>query len=245
MKTVTHWIAAGLSFMIVLPIAGRDLEGTVIPFESVTVSSPVEEIIVAIPVNEGDVVAKDSVLAELRNEQEQLELKRYDKLMIRAKFEADAAQRLFESGSGTESDAIQSRTELERLESERALVELRLREKIIRSPIDGIVVDKLLEAGESVDRVEDMFEVINIERVFIRFYVDANLLKSIKEGHELKVKFPLLGDRDSISASVAFIDSRIDPASGLVEMKLLADNPDQSIKAGMRALMALSQTPAK
>jgi len=245
MTPFTQWIAAGLFAMIAAPVSGRDLEGTVIPFESVTVSSPVEEIIAAIPVNEGDPVAKNDVLAELRNEQEQLELKRYDKLLVRAKFEADAAQRLFKSGSGTESDAIESVTELERLESERALVELRLREKIIRSPIDGIVVDKLLEAGESVDRVEDMFEVINIERVFIRFYVDAKRLGATGEGGELRVKFPLLGEHESVPATVAFIDSRIDPASGLVEMKLLAENPDRSIKAGMRALLTLPEEGAE
>ncbi len=220
------------------PVTGAEIEGTVLPFKSVTVSSPVEEIIAEIPVEEGDAIQKGEVLAELRSEQEKLELERYDKLMQRAKFEADAAQRLFENGSGTESEAIESRTELDRLESEKALVELRLKEKTIRSPITGIVVDKFLEAGESVEQIEDMFEIVDIERVYIRFYLDARYLKTLKLSQELPVTFPLLGE-DSFAAKVDFVDSRIDPASGLVEVKLLAQNPEKIIKAGMRAYLEL------
>ncbi|MCB1064153.1 MAG: efflux RND transporter periplasmic adaptor subunit [Verrucomicrobiae bacterium] len=224
-------LAAGFS-------PASEIEGTVLPFKTVTVSSPVEEIITSIPVEEGDTIGKGDILAELRNEQETLELERYDKLLKRAKFEAEADQRLFENGSGTESEAIESRTELDRLESEQDLVKLRLKEKTILSPISGIVVDKMLEAGESVERIEDMFEIIDIEKVFVRFYLDARYLKTLEAKQEFSVRVPLLGE-DAISAKVDFIDSRIDPASGLVEVKLLAENPEKRIKAGMRALLTM------
>lgn len=227
-----------MTFVFAAVAVSAEIEGTVLPFKTVTVSSPVEEIITEIPVKEGDSVEVGAVLAELRSEQEKLELIRYDQLIDRAKFEADAARRLFENGSGTESEAIESRTELERLESEKALVELRLKEKTIRSPITGIVVDKLLEAGESVERIEDMFEIVDIERVFARFYVDANYLKLLAQGGLLSVRFPLLGDGER-EAKVDFVDSRIDPASGLVEVKLLVENPEKKIKAGMRAFLNL------
>ncbi len=220
-----------------------EIEGTVLPFKSVTVSSPVEEIIASIPVKEGDRIEAGGVLAELRSEQEKLELERYDKLIERAKFEADAARRLFENGSGTESEAIESRTELERLESEKALVDLRLREKTVRSPITGIVVDKLLEAGESVERIEDMFEVVDIETVFLRFYLDARYLKHVRPGREFPIRIDLL-EGETFPAKVDFVDSRIDPASGLVEVKLLASNPENRIKAGMRAFLDLPDSSA-
>ncbi|MCB1088134.1 MAG: efflux RND transporter periplasmic adaptor subunit [Verrucomicrobiae bacterium] len=238
MKSLSGSLAFAVAGAVVLPLSAAEIEGTVLPFKSVTISSPVEEIIAEIPVEEGDAIEKGAVLAELRSEQETLEMQRYGKLIERAKFEADAARRLFENGSGTESEAIESRTELERLESEMALVELRLREKTIRSPISGIVVDKLLEAGESVERIEDMFEVVDIEKVFVRFYLDARYLKSLTLKQDLPVRIELLGDAP-VTASVDFIDSRIDPASGLVEVKLLAENSDQRIKAGMRAYLEL------
>lgn len=236
----TSALFATLAIGMAMPalVTAAEIEGTVLPFKSVTVSSPVEEIITEIPVEEGDEIQEGDVLAELRSEQETLELERYDKLLIRAKFEADAAQRLFENGSGTESEAIESRTELERLESEKALVELRLKEKTIRSPISGIVVDKLLEAGESVEQIEDIFEIVDIEQIYIRFYLDARYLKNLSLDQELAVNFPLLGE-ETFSAKVDFVDSRIDPASGLVEVKLLAQNPQKQIKAGMRAYLEL------
>ncbi|MCB1229510.1 MAG: efflux RND transporter periplasmic adaptor subunit [Verrucomicrobiae bacterium] len=240
MKSWSGFLALAAIGAAATSVVGAEIEGTVLPFKSVTISSPVEEIIAEIPVEEGDAIGEGEVLAELRSEQEKLELERYDKLIERAKFEADAARRLFENGSGTESDAIESRTELERLESEKALVELRLKEKIIRSPISGIVVDKLLEAGESVERIEDMFEVVDIEQVFVRFYLDARYLDTLALNQELPVRIELLGAAP-VTAKVDFIDSRIDPASGLVEVKLLAKNPERRIKAGMRAYLKLPE----
>ena len=41
--------------------------------------------------------------------------------------------------------------------------------------------------------------------------------------------------REQYEAAVAFIDPRIDAASGLFRVKLLLDNPNHDIKAGMRA----------
>ena len=68
--------------------------------------------------------------------------------------------------------------------------------------------------------------------------LDARYLKSLTLKQDLPVRIELLGDAP-VTASVDFIDSRIDPASGLVEVKLLAENSDQRIKAGMRAYLGL------
>lgn len=216
-----------------------EIEGTVLPFKSVVVSAPVQEIIAESPVDEGDVVKQGDVLAKLRCEQEILELQRYDQLIDQAQREYATAKRLAETGSGTTSDRDERETELKRLQSERALVQLRLDEKTIASPLDGIVVVKLLEAGESVDEVEDMFEIVNIDTVFIRIYADAAVLSLLAEDTDIPVTFPLLTAGETFSAKVDFVDSRIDPASGLVRVKLLMENPERRIRAGMRARVRL------
>lgn len=216
-----------------------EIEGTVLPFKSVIVSSPVLEIIAEAPVDEGDDIKKGEVLAMLRSEQELLELTRYDQLIQQAEREYQTAKRLADSGSGTSSDRDERETELKRLQSERALVKLRLDEKTIVSPLDGIVVGKLFEAGEAVDRVEDMFEVVNIDTIFIRVYVEAAALQWLEKGAELAVRFPVMSEDEVFQSKVDFVDSRVDPASGLVRVKLLMDNPGHRIKAGMRAKVRL------
>lgn len=220
-------------------VDAAEVEGTVLPFKSVIVSSPVQEIIAQVPVDEGDTVKRGDVLAQLRSEQEILELTRYDQLIDQAEREYETAKRLAASGSGTASDRDERETELKRLQSERALVKLRLDEKTIVSPLDGIVVSKLFEAGESVDRVEDIFEVIDIDTVFIRVYVDDSAFKWLKQGENIAVKFPKVSEDELFQATVDFVDSRIDPASGLVRVKLLMSNPGHRIKAGMRARVQL------
>ena len=201
-------------------VDAAEVEGTVLPFKSVIVSSPVQEIIAQVPVDEGDTVKRGDVLAQLRSEQEILELTRYDQLIDQAEREYETAKRLAASGSGTASDRDERETELKRLQSERALV-------------------KLFEAGESVDRVEDIFEVIDIDTVFIRVYVDDSAFKWLKQGENIAVKFPKVSEDELFQATVDFVDSRIDPASGLVRVKLLMSNPGHRIKAGMRARVQL------
>jgi len=42
-----------------------------------------------------------------------------------------------------------------------------LNERIIRSPLSGIVVKKYRETGEAVDRVDKIFGVVNIDKVYV------------------------------------------------------------------------------
>jgi multidrug efflux pump subunit AcrA (membrane-fusion protein) len=45
----------------------------------------------------------------------------------------------------------------------------------------------------------------------------------------------------SVVGKIAFIDPRIDATSGLFRVKVLLDNPDRKIKAGMKAVADFSK----
>src|SRR4051794_40668385 len=72
-----------------------ETQGLVIPIKQVTVSSPVlQDIIKEINVQEGDEVREGQVLAQLRNDKEQLEVEKYEKLIERAQFQYKGLQTL-------------------------------------------------------------------------------------------------------------------------------------------------------
>ena len=86
-----------------------------------------------------------------------------------------------------------------------------------------------------MDRTEKLFDIVNIDQVFIQFYLEPALIEKLNVKDKISVRFPALNSgSQKFEAAVAFIDPRIDAASGLFRVKLLLDNPNHDIRAGMR-----------
>ncbi len=224
-------------FVLTLAVRAEDIQGLVIPFLQVSVSSPVlQEVIDHVLVREGDTVKEGQILIELRKEREDLEVKQAQQVVQQRKFTAEGAVKLFNEKIGSKETALEKQTELELAKIGLAAAEVRLKEKTIRSPLNGIVVKKYKEAGEAVDRVEKLLDVVNIDQVYVQFYLDPKLMQSIKEDAEVPVRFPVIGN-DDFAGKVSFIDPRIDAGSGLFRVKVLIDNKNHRIKAGMRGVV--------
>ncbi len=221
-----------------LPCLARaaDTQGLVIPIKLVSVSSPVlQEVVEAVLVEEGDAVTEGQVLVKLRSEREKLEVAQTEKLVEQHEFIATGFQALLKEKMGSKEQAMKAGTELElaKIQHEAALV--RLNEKTVRSPLSGIVVKKYKENGESVDRVEKLVDIVNIDQVYVQFWLDPQLWTSLKNEQEVRVRFPVIGDKDFVGR-ISFIDPRIDAGSNRFRVKVLLDNKDHVIKAGMRGV---------
>lgn len=212
----------------------QEVQGLVVPFKQVSVSSPVlQEVIDVVEVEEGAVVREGDVLVELRKEKEVLEVRQYEQVVQQRKFTAEGAQKLFKEKIGSQEAALEKQTELELAKIQLLQAEVRLKEKTIRAPLSGIVVKKYKESGEGVDRVEKLVDVIDIDRVYVQFYLDPKFMQTLKPEMEVPVRFPVLG-ADVFTGKISFIDPRIDAGSGLFRVKVLLENKAHTIKAGMR-----------
>ena len=72
------------------------------------------------------------------------------------------------------------------------------------------------------------------------------IVESIEEAQDfpleqtVELSFPELNTEESfLKGVVHFIDPRVDAASGLLEIRILADNPDRLVKPGLRARVAV------
>jgi RND family efflux transporter MFP subunit len=215
----------------------EQIQGLVLPFKQVSVSAPpdTQDIIKEVDVEEGDTVKKGQLLAQLLSDKEELQVAQYEKLIERREFEAKGMEQLLKEKMTSQDSALEKQTDLELAKIQYQQAKVELEQKSIRSPLDGIVVKKYKEAGEATDRIEKMFDVVNIDQVYVQFYLDPKWMVKLHTGEKIPVTVPVLGDQKTFMAKVAFIDPRIDAASGLFRVKLLLDNPDHIVKAGMRA----------
>jgi membrane fusion protein (multidrug efflux system) len=234
-----------LSASALLRADDRETQGLVLPVEHASVSSPVlQEVIENVVVKEGDEVKKGDVLVELRHSKEQLAMDEAKEMIKQTEFVYQGLQKLFEGKMGSQDQALKAKTEFELAKIRLALAEEQFKEKTVRSPLSGIVVKKYKEAGESVDRVEKLVDIINIDQVYVQFYLDPKYMTAVQVGDAQTVRFPNLAGQQ-FTGKIDFIAPQIDASSNLFQVKLIVDNPDHKIKAGMRGLADFSKLAGK
>lgn len=210
------------------------IDGVVKPYKAVIISASLREIIRKIEVSEGDRIKEGQMLVRLESEKQRLSVERYALVISKATFDQKAAQRLFEQNVASRDDAMNKDIELKRLQVEQDIARAELSDREIKSPLNGVVVRKLKESGESVNETEPILQIMETDRLLLSFYLEADMLTSVKLGQELATRYPELSSEMVKKAVVDFIDPEVDARSGLFRVRLLLDNKDDSIKPGMR-----------
>jgi RND family efflux transporter MFP subunit len=231
-------VIRSLVFLLLLglPLAAQDVQGLLQPFKSVLISSPVlQEVIQKMAVDEGDSVKEGDLLVELRHSKEELQVQEAQQIVANAEFIATGTQRLYEQKMGSQEQALKAKTELELAKIRLSLAKEMRDEKYVKSPLGGIVVKKFKETGESVDRAEKVLEIVDIDQLYAQFYIDPKFLQTLQVNQEINIRVAEMKGT-SVVGKIAFIDPRIDASSGLFRVRVLIQNPDRKIKAGMKPI---------
>src|SRR4030095_4548050 len=222
--------------LLAVTARSEEIQGMVVPLKSVRVGSPLlREVVDHVLVEEADSVKEGQPIVQLRAEKEALQVEQYKKIVEQKDFTARGAAALAKEKMMSREAVLEKQTELELAQINLRQAEVLLKEKTVRSPLSGIVVKKYKESGESVDRAEKLLDIVNIDEVYVQFYLDPKLLNVIKENQMVPVRFPVIGEQ-KFAGKVAFVDPRIDATSGLFRVKLLVANPEHAIKPGMRGV---------
>ncbi len=118
--------------------------------------------------------------------------------------------------------------ELSKLEHEQALK--RLERRTIRSPFDGVVVDRHKATGEVV-KEEPIITVAQINPLRVDVILPAALYGRVAAGQRAEV-WPELPGAGVEVAQVTIVDRVIDPGSGTFGVKLDLPNDDLTIPSG-------------
>ena len=224
-------------FSQLLAAQAEEVQGVVLAVKQVSVSSPVlQEVIKEVLVEEGDTVKEGQVLVQLENAKEELAVQEGERLVENAEFIAKGTEALHKDKMGSREQMLKAKTELELAKIRLAAAQVGLKEKTIRAPLSGIVVKKHKEAGEAVDRVEKLIDLVNIDQVYVQCYVNPKLLPQLQQGSEIPVRIsePI---NAKFMGKIDFIAPNIDASSGLLRVKVLIDNPEHTIKAGLKGVV--------
>ncbi len=232
------------------------------PAEVVELRSPVDGVIETVTVRRGDVVEKGQVLVVLQSEVQRAaaELADYrtqmDGAIVAARTRIDYAKSKLERVNNLEMkefiaqqtrddfiaelhlaeaelDAVLESRELARLEHRRAQAELELR--TIRSPFDGVVVDRVQNPGDLAEPGSGRKAVLKVARtgtLNVGVVLPAAVFGHVHEG--LPAQVSPAGTAQTYTAEVDTVDRVIDAASSTFVARLRLQNPNLSIPVGLR-----------
>ncbi len=238
------------------------LDCVVEPHIVIDLSTQIDGIVDTIRVERGDFVETGQVLVTLDSGVEQAsvdfararadatsELRAGAVNVAFAQRREDRVQTLFEENAistdqfdEVETEARLAQLQLDQAEEATRLAELELRRAeetlkrhTIRSPIDGVVVQRYLSPGESV-KFQPMLRLAQIDPLRVEVIVPVSAFGMIKVGQTAIVQpeEPMTGNYE---AEIAIVDRVADAASGTFRVALDLPNPDYALPSGLKCMV--------
>lgn len=224
--------AACLLFLLALPMPYRiECSCEVQPVTRRFVAAPYDGTLEKTLVSPGDVVREGDVLARMDEREIRWELAGLNADRARAEKERDAAM----AGHRT-SDTQLAELEMERLTLQIQLLEQRMKNLAIKSPIDGVVVAGDLEKAEGAPLTigQTLFEVAPLGRMVVEVAVPECEIARVGRESPVKISLDALPD-EYLEGSV----QRIHPRAELREQasvflaELEVENAGNRLRPGM------------
>jgi HlyD family secretion protein len=100
----------------------------------------------------------------------------------------------------------------------------------IHSPINGVVTDRPLYAGETATAGAPLLTVMDTSSLLAKTHVAESVVQQMKVGDEAEVHVP--GIADPVPAKISLISPALDPGSTTIEVWLKIDNKAGKLKVG-------------
>ncbi len=257
-------VASSMGWAVaVAQAASNEYDCLIEPSQVVEIRSPVAGLIERVYVERGSSVRKGTVLVSLEAgvERAATELARYrssmngtvlaakgrldhatKKLSRKAdlasknytsaqdKDEAEAEQRI------AEAEAQSARENKQQAQLELQLSSAQLAQRQLRSPIDGVVMEQSMNAGELAEPGDGKQFILKLARtnpLRVKAILPISLYPQLKVGAKAEV-IPEKPFQGRLPTSVTVIDQVIDAASGTFQVRMDLANPSGSLPAGIK-----------
>jgi len=241
-------------------VAAQEHDCVINPAVTVRLGSPVAGLIDTVHVEPGSVVSVGDRIATLRSEVERTTVEVIEE-QARSKAEIEAqrarldlsrsrlnrTERLVKRNIAAAEELETARAEMEVISRELALTEMRqrvamlelrrareqLEQRTIRSPVDGVVVDRALFSGEFLHQEAHVVTIAQIDPLIVEAFLPVELFYDIRPGMTATV-YPNAPVNGSHEGRVKVADRVFDAASSTFGVKIHLDNPDHALPAGHR-----------
>ncbi len=249
-----------------LPAEGLKYSATLVPREQVNLAFKVGgyvDDILKLPgpdgtlrdVQKGDRVEKSVILARIRDTDYQAKLNHANSSLEEAKaslgqagLEFERYERLFKADalSKNEYDKYKEKLDVARArvsgaESQVEQAKIDLQDSVLRSPLDALMVNRLVERGTLVAQGTKAFLLQDLSSVKAVLGVPDYLLKVVKPGNSLTITVEALENKE-FHGIITAVSPSADQKNRVFDVEITVPNPDLELKDGMIATVRVTGT---
>lgn len=169
-----------------------------------------------IPAEEGDLVTTGTALLHIENDEYRLRVQQAqaDRERLGAMYERQAqmvAQSLISQETYDD-----TRTQLEAAEAGEELARLNLSYTTVEAPFEGVIVRRLVDAGQTVQVGTPLFELADFSPLLARIHVPAKEFRRLQA--DQPVRLTIDSDGTELSGHIRLISPTIDPQTGTIKL---------------------------
>jgi RND family efflux transporter MFP subunit len=186
--------------------------------------------------SENDATVRSSMAKlefQQRKDERAKQLRKNDTVSVAVADEAETGARVAEQ----ELEEAKANLAVAKLDLSRAAEVLK--QRTIRSPITGVVVERTLGPGEYVFDQSHIMTVSQIDPLYVEVYVPLSQFGKIRVGASAEV-YPEEPVGGNYTATVSVVDQVFDAASGTIGIRLELPNPNYAIPAGLKCRIRFS-----
>ena len=246
----------------------KQIEGFTEPYRDINMAAAEMGTLARIEVKDGDIVRAGQILAtldvgvleaslevaragmnalgELQTSQTQLGLKKVELTKLTELFgRKHASQQELDRVNGevrVATSRLQSvREDIDVRRLEFARIEAQIRQRQIRSTINGVVVDVRKDQGEYVSPSDPVVaRVVQLDPLLVVFAVPLERRSEISNGRDVKLRVGL--GEQSATGRVEFVSPVADASSGTFRVKVRIANGDNRWSSGEKTILVLDET---
>lgn len=189
-------------------------------------------------VEEGDDVESGQILARLDGDRLRLELNESQAGLQKLQRDFQRNKDLRDKGLVSEGDFEKIQYELEALQASYNLASLELDYTQIRAPINGVVSERYIKRGNTIDIGAPMFRVTSFEPLVAYLYIPEREFRQIAPGQPVKIDIDALAGVE-IFSTVTRVSPIVDPDTGTFKITIEINDAQRRIKPGMFGRMTI------
>ncbi|MCA9218272.1 MAG: efflux RND transporter periplasmic adaptor subunit, partial [Planctomycetales bacterium] len=225
--------AVVLAIALCIPVPYKmNCQCTVEPVVRRYVVSPYEGVLQKSFVEPGDIVQKDELLARMDGREIEWELAGLDAEFSRAKKEHDSTL-----AENQVAEAQRARLEMKRVDLRRELLQHRMANLDIKSPIDGIVISGDLKKVEGAPLTigESMFEIAPLDKLLVEVAISQRDINHVENDAEVQIRLEAHPWRKwASSISKIWPRSEIRDNENVFIAEVDLDNTELQLRPGMK-----------
>lgn len=183
-------------------------------------------------VEEGDIVEKGQLLAQLDIEQLTLELQQNAATLQRLDNELKRQEQLFRKKLGSTDARDRARFEYQSQQAQYQLTKLRLDYASIRAPISGMITERAVKAGNLIRDHELLFTIVDLDSLVAVLHLPEQQLVKVAKKQKVMLSIDALAGR-LVIGEVDRIRPSIDTSTGTFRVMVSIPNENKQLKSGM------------